>query len=220
MTVRAALGRSLGETYRFSWRLLVVNTALSAVAVAVGLALPSPPLALLVAPIAAGPLAAALAHSAVTLARDDSLALADALEGLRLHWRAGLALGALFGATLMLGTLAVGLYGSSQATWPLAALAVYIVAVASLVLLTAWPVAVTEPESGVGGALRSAWLLVLRRPGRSLALGLALLLVNAVGAAFVLPFLTLTIAFSFLVAAHVVLPLPEPTPEEATPWPA
>jgi hypothetical protein len=220
MTVRAALRRSLGETYRFSWRLLVVNTALSAVAVAVAVALPTLPLALLVAPIAAGPFAAALVHCAVTLTREDDLSLEDGLEGLRRHWRTGLALGALFGAALMLGALALGLYGSSQQTWPLAALAVYVLAVASLVLVTAWPLAVAEPGTSVPDALRSAWLLLLRRPGRTLTLGLVLLLVNALGALAVLPLLTLTIAFSFLVTAHVVLPLPDPAQEEPTPWPA
>jgi hypothetical protein len=220
MTVRAALSRSVGETYRFSWRLLVVNTALSAVAVTVGLALPTVPLALLLAPVAAGPFAAALVHCTVTLARDDDLSLEDGLEGLRLHWRTGLALGALFGAGLMLGALALGFYGSSSQTWPFAALAVYIVAVGSLVLLTAWPIAIADPEAGVADALRSAWLLLLRRPGRATALGLVLLLVNALGAIAVLPLLTLTIAFSFLVTAHVVLPLPDPAPEEPTPWPA
>jgi hypothetical protein len=220
MSVRTALRRSVAATYRCSWRLLAVNTALSAVAIAVGLAMPTVPLALLLAPLAAGPFAAALASCAVTLARDGELSLRDGVEGLRLHWRTGLALGGLFGAGLMLCALALGLYGSSRETWPFAALAVYVAAVGGVVLLTAWPIAIAEPETGVAGALRSAWLLLLRRPGRTLALGLVLLLVNAVGALAVLPLLTLTIAFSFLVAAHVVLPLPDPAPEEPTPWPA
>ncbi len=59
--------------------------------------------ALLVLAVLAGPLAAALAHCSVTLVRTGNLALADAWEGLRLHWRRGLALGA---AGVALGVLA------------------------------------------------------------------------------------------------------------------
>jgi hypothetical protein len=46
----------------------------------------------------------------------------------------------------------------------------------------------------------------LQRPGRALALGLAVLAVNILGAVTVVPLLTLTIAYTFLAAAHVVLP--------------
>jgi hypothetical protein len=50
-------------------------------------------------------------------------------------------------------------------------------------------------------------LVVGRRPWGFAGLALALLLVNAIGVvAAILPFLTLTIAYSFLVAAHFALP--------------
>jgi hypothetical protein len=50
-------------------------------------------------------------------------------------------------------------------------------------------------------------MLVARRPGAALGLGLGLLLVNAAGlAAAVMPFLTLTLAYSFVAAAHFALP--------------
>ena len=57
-----------------------------------------------------------------------------------------------------------------------------------------------------------ALLVAGQRPGAMLVLGLALLLVNAVGiAAALMPFLTLTVAYTFLVAAHFLLePMPEP----------
>ena len=49
-------------------------------------------------------------------------------------------------------------------------------------------------------------MLTLRRPGPSLLLGLALLVLNAAGiAAALMPFLTLTIAYSFLATAHFAL---------------
>jgi hypothetical protein len=56
---------------------------------------------------------------------------------------------------------------------------------------------------------RAAAELVARRPGSTLLLGLALFLVNAIGiAAAVMPFLTLTLAFSSVAAAHFALPAP------------
>ena len=51
-------------------------------------------------------------------------------------------------------------------------------------------------------------MLVLRAPVRFLSLGLALLAVNVLGAVTVLPVLTLTLAYSFLVAGRAVLPRP------------
>jgi hypothetical protein len=57
----------------------------------------------------------------------------------------------------------------------------------------------------LGGRGRSLWRECLTT-FRFLALGAALLVVNAVGAVTVLPLLTLTIAYSFLAAGYVVLP--------------
>ena len=125
---------AVGETYRFSWRLLVVNTAVSAAVSAVVLVVSAFPLALLVAPLVAGPVAAALVHCTVKLIREEEFRLTDALEGLRLHWRRGLALGGLFGAGLMLGVLAVSFYGFGQhRALPLAVLAAYVCAIFCLI---------------------------------------------------------------------------------------
>ena len=57
---------------------------------------------------------------------------------------------------------------------------------------------------------RDAGRFVAVRPGATLLLGLALFLVNAAGvAAAVMPFLTLTVAYTFLATAHFVLPREE-----------
>ena len=54
---------------------------------------------------------------------------------------------------------------------------------------------------------RDAALVLARRPFGFLGLAVTLLLVNVIGvAAAILPFLTLTIAYSFLVSAHFALP--------------
>jgi len=214
MSVRAALRTALSELYQFSWRLLVVNTALSVILVAGVLALPTLPLGLLVGSAVAGPVAAGLVHCVVMLVRGDDIRLADAAEGIRLHWRRGLALGALFGAGLMFGLVAVSFYASaSHRIWPLAIVALYALGFFCLLVLTAWPLAIADPTRGVGPALRLAGLELLRRPGRALGFGAAILVINVLGAVTIVPLLTLTIAYTFLAAAHVVLPK---NPEEAT----
>jgi hypothetical protein len=66
--------------------------------------------------------------------------------------------------------------------------------------------AIAEPERPLRLAARAAAALGARRPGATLLLGLALLLVNLAGvAAAVMPFLTLTVAYSFVAVAHFVI---------------
>lgn len=216
MTVRAALRSALVDTYHFSWRLLLVNTALSAAIALVVIFVSAFPLVLLVAPLVAGPIAAALVYCVVTLIQEEEFHLADARVGLRRHWRKGFALGGITGLVLLLGVLGVSFYASAEhRVLPLAALAAYVVGIAFLIVVVAWLLAIAEPEDTVGAALRSAFLLALRSPGRLLMLGSVLFLVNLLGAVTVLPLLTLTVAYSFLAMARVVLP-PEPTPEGVT----
>jgi hypothetical protein len=207
MSVGDVLRRAVSDLYGSSWRLVLVNSAVSVVVVGVVLIVSAFPLSLLVAPIVAGPVAAALVHCTVKLIRDGELVLADATEGVRLHWRRGLQFGALCGVALLLGALAVTFYGSERhRVVPLAVLAVYLVALFVLVLLLAAPVAIDDPDTSVAESIRDAFVLVLRAPLRFLTLGFALLVVNLVGAVTVLPLLTLTLAYSFLVAGRVVLP--------------
>jgi hypothetical protein len=80
-----------------------------------------------------------------------------------------------------------------------------------LALLVGWLFAIADPGVGVVDALRHAWLVALRAPARLLVLGTALFLVNLVGAVTVVPLLTLTVAYSFLATARLVLP-PEEVP--------
>ena len=70
-----------------------------------------------------------------------------------------------------------------------------------------WPLVVFEPNRPLRSVARDAAFALLRRPTGFAGLAFALLLVNLVGiAAAILPFLTLTIAYSFLVSAHFALP--------------
>jgi hypothetical protein len=70
-----------------------------------------------------------------------------------------------------------------------------------------WPLAVAEPERPLRLVLEDTLRTVLARPLQALGLTLALVLVNVLGLALaVVPFLTLTVAYSFLAAARFALP--------------
>jgi hypothetical protein len=192
--------------YRNSWRLVPVNAAVGAVLVLAAVCAIAVH-ALLVLAVLAGPLVAALAHSSVTLVRTGNLKLADAWEGLRLHWRRGLALGAAGVALGVVAALAVHFYTRSSVGWPFAFLTLYLVVLLGIYAAVLTTVAVADPQLAWPAAARSAATLAAQRPGATLLLGLALLLVNLAGvAAAVMPFLTLTLAYSFVAVAHFVLP--------------
>lgn len=206
MTARRALGLACVDLYRNSWRLVPVNAALGAVLAFAAVAAITVHAFLLLA-VLAGPLAAALAHSSVTLVRTGNLAFADAWEGLRLHWRRGLVLGAAGVALGVLAGVAVHFYTRSSAGWPLAFLTLYLVVLLGIYAAVLTTVAVDDPALSFRLAARRAAELAARRPGATLLIGLALLLVNLAGiAAAVMPFLTITLAYSFVAVAHFVVP--------------
>ena len=206
MSVRRALGLAVADLYRNSWRLVPVNLALGVVLVFAAVAAVAVH-ALLILAVLAGPLVVALAHSSVTLVRTGNLALADAWEGLRLHWRRGLALGAAGVALVVVAGFALRFYVRTSFGWPFAFLTIYLVVLLGIYAVVLTMVVVAEPALPLGAAGRSAAALVAQRPGATLLFGLALLLVNLAGfAAAVMPFLTITIAYSFVAVAHFVLP--------------
>jgi hypothetical protein len=207
MSLPRALGIAATDLYHQSWRLVVLNALLGAVLVGVVLAsLAIRPAILLV--VLLGPAAAAVMHCTVTLAQTEELRLSEAVVGLRRHWRRGLALGAIMAAAAILGAVAVPFYSRAGTwAWPLAALSVYVLLVFALFQLALWPLAVFEDARPFRTVVRDAALVVCRRPWGFAGLALAVLLVNIIGvAAAILPFLTLTIAYSFLVSAHFALP--------------
>jgi hypothetical protein len=198
---------ALRDFYANSWRLLLVNAAVGTVLVAAILAALAFPLALVLV-VAVGPFAAALVHCAVTLVRTGNLELGDALEGLRLHWRRGLVLAASGCVLALLAVVALRAYGGSG-LWPLAFLSSYVLVLLGIYGLVVWTLGVAEPDRSLRSIAHEAAQLSATRPGATLVLGLGLLVVNIVGiATAVMPFLTLTIAYTFLAVAHFVLPPP------------
>ncbi len=108
----------------------------------------------------------------------------------------------------LLGAFALPFYArAGHFGWFFVALCVYVLLAFALVQLVLWPLAVFESSAPLREVARDALRAIARRPAASLGLGAALLLINVVGvAAAILPFLTLTIAYSFLVSAHFALP--------------
>ena len=101
--------------------------------------------------------------------------------------------------------------GAGAAAWPLAMLVLYLALVFAIFQLPLWTLAVLERDRPFRRVLADAGLSLLRRPAAWTGLAVALLLVNLLGiAAAVLPFLTLTIAYSFLAAVRFAVP---PAPE-------
>jgi hypothetical protein len=206
LSARHALRLACGDLYQNSLRLLLVNAALGAVLVFSAVAAFAVH-ALLVLVVLAGPLATALAHCSVTLVRTGNLALVDAWEGLRLHWRRGLVLGAAGVGLGVLGALAIHFYMRWSGGWPLAFLTLYLVVLLGIYAAVLTTIAVAEPDESLRQVARHAATVGARRPGATLLLGLALLLVNLAGvAAAVMPFLTITVAYSFVAVAHFVVP--------------
>jgi hypothetical protein len=205
--VGGALRAAFADFYRQSWRLALLNVAFSVAAILVAFSAAAWRPSLVLA-AALGPLVAALMHCAVTLAQTEELRLADALEGLRLHWRRGLALGAATLVVAVAGVYAVAFYARGHAlAWPLAFLVAYVLGLVAVYELVLWPLAVFERERPLREVARAAALVLVRRPAATVGLALALLLVNALATALaVMPLLTLSISYSFLVAAHFALP--------------
>ena len=206
MSAGVALRFAFRDMFQNSWRLVPVNAALGVVLAGVAVVAISVP-ALAILAVLAGPVAAALLHCAVVVVRDEHVTLRDAREGLRLHWRRGLLLGAAMLALAGLGALALHFYTRSDYGWPLAFLSLYLLLALTLYVVMVATLAIAGPGRPLRMVARDAAGVGARRPVATLKLGLVLLVVNAAGiAAAVMPFLTLTVAYTFVAVAHFVLP--------------
>lgn len=218
--VGECLRRAVRDFYEESWRLVTLNAIFTGyVLVVLSVAVYVP--AALVLLVGAGPLAAAVVYAAVTIVDEGSLTYRETFAGLRRCWRRGLVLGAAVLAAVVVSGFALQFYaGSGPLAWPLAVLVLYLAGACGLYQLLLWPLAVQDTERPLRDALRDAGVALLRRPVATTGLGVALLFVNLLGLALgVLPFLTMTIAYSALAAARFVL-RPRDEEEEVKRWPA
>jgi hypothetical protein len=207
MTLRRALGVAANDLYHQAWRLMVLNVLLGATVLMVVFATLAVRSAIVLA-VLVGPVLAAVMHCVVTLSQTEDLRLVELPNGLRRHWRHGIVLGAALAIAVAVGAVVVPCYVRAGTwAWPLAAFSLYLLLMFGVFQLALWPLAVFEVGRPLRAVARDAALAVVRRPLGFLGLAVALLLVNVVGvAAAILPFLTLTISYSFLVSAHFALP--------------
>jgi hypothetical protein len=208
--VGAVLRRAVRDFYEESWRLIPLNTAFSAYVLAVLAVAAYAPVALLLL-LGAGPLAAALVSAAVTVVETGSLTFIEATAGLRRCWLRGLELGASVALGVGATILAIGFYTrSGTLAWPLALLVLYLGCIFGLYQLVLWPLALRDCRYPLRHAAVDAARVLVGRPAALVALALTLLLVNLLGiAAAVLPFLTMTMAYTALAAARFALsPMP------------
>jgi hypothetical protein len=204
--VGGALVAAVRSMYAQSWRMLLANAALAFGVLPFLVAALWVPLALAAAALVAGPLAMALMHCAVGLVEEDELSLRRWPAGLRLHWRRGLALGAGSGFVFGAGGFALASYGGTGQL-VLAAVVLYVLLAFAAYQVPLWPLAVVERARPLREVVKAAGAVLLRSPLPTVALALALLLVNSVGvAAALMPLLTITLAYSSLAAAHYALP--------------
>ncbi|HXF98319.1 MAG TPA: hypothetical protein VNJ46_06875 [Gaiellaceae bacterium] len=205
-----ALKRAARDFYEESWRLVLLNSALSAYVLTVlALGAVAPPALLLL--LGAGPLAAALVSAAVTVVETGSLTFLETAAGLRRCFGRGLLLGAAVAVFALATVVAVRFYGGAGTlAWPLAVLVLYLAGIFALYQLLLWPLALRDCARPLREAAAEAGIALVRRPLGTLGLGVALLAVNLAGLALaVLPFLTMTVAYSALAAARFALPPPQ-----------
>jgi hypothetical protein len=159
-------------------------------------------------------LAAALVSAAVTLVETGSLTFSDVADGFRRCWRRGLVLAAVLGAGVLATVVSFRFYGDAGVLlWPLAVTVLYLAAIFGLYQLLLWPMAVRDWDRPLPEVAAEAGMALVRRPLAAVALGLVLLVVNLAGLALaVLPFLTMTVAYSSLAAARFAVP-PAPLEE-------
>jgi hypothetical protein len=207
--LRGALHAAATDFYFHSWRLLPANVLWAAVALAImAAALLVPPLILL-APLAALPIAG-IFRMATRIVRGESVSFWDGLEAWRGEVRPALVLGTgLIGATIVLGfNLLSGLLSDSMLGWAFATLAFWGLVGTWLYAWVAWPILLDPARAArpVRERLRLAALLVLAHPIRIGAFGLILFALCVVSTVAIVPLLTVSVAFGALISARYVLP--------------
>ena len=155
-----------------------------------------------------GPLAAGLVHMAVARARRQR-AWSDAVDGLWLHWRLGLRLGASARAGSPSGS---SRSASTRGTGSGCCRCSPRICSRATASGSSSPGRSPWPDGSVRSPPRRA---SSRAAASALIFGIVLLLINAAGVLAIIPVLTLTLAYSFLAAAHFVL-----SPKELTRWQA
>jgi hypothetical protein len=208
-SIGGAIRLAAQDGYYNSWRLLPANVVWSVVAITIaGLTLAAPP-AILLLPLLALP-TAGLFRVTTRIARGESVSFWDAVDAWRTELGPTLVAGAgLLGMVVVLGSNVLsGLTSNSPLGWGLATLAGWGLLATWLFAWTLWPILV-DPARHDRPAIeraRLAGLLVIAHPGRVGMLGVVLAVLLAVSAIAIVALITVSVAFSALIASRFVLP--------------
>jgi hypothetical protein len=210
MSLRAALRRSMTDFYFNSWRLAPANLAWGVILILALLAGPTSLLGIGLFVALAVP-TAGLYRLAALIARDKPAAFSDFVEGMRRYGVAALAVaaGAAILAVVFTTNIAVGLDVGGPLGWFISALALWGDVALVMLLVAFWPVLVDPDREGMGlrRRLMLAGLVVIGRPGRSLALTMVVIAVLAVSTVLFAAILLVSVAYVSIVSARYVLPM-------------
>ena len=212
------------------WPLLGANLLWTGVALVLAALTMATPIAIVLLPLLAVPTAGVFRIAGRVVRQTGWVSLDDALNAWRADVAGTLAIGAGFvlGWTVLALNLAIGMGLESVLGWALAIVSAWGIIGSWMAFWAVWPL-LTDPRRAdrpTRSRLRLAGLLVLADPirlgGHGLAIG-ALLLLSVVT---IVPFVTVAMAVSALIAGHVVLPAADrlearlaPAPADAEPQP-
>ena len=206
--IGAAVRAAASDFYFNSLRLVAANLLWGAALLAVVGAATLVPPALLLAPLLAFPTAWVFRLAAL-LARGEPASFSDGLAA----WRPALPillLGIAFAGcgAILLGNVLFGIGSDSVLGWAIATLAFWGLVAEWLLAWTVWPVLLDPARAGrpIRQRLRLAALLLLAYPRRIGTLGFLLLVIVVVSTIAFVALLTISVAFSALIAAQFVLP--------------
>jgi hypothetical protein len=206
--VSAAIRAAVTDFYFNSWRLVPANLLWGVTFLLIVVAGTIVPAALFLAPVLALP-AAWVFRIAGLIGRGEPASFWDGAAA----WRSPLPvllLGVAFGASaaIFIGNIAIGITSDAPIGWAIATLAFWGLVVEWLLAWTVWPLLFDPTRAGrpVRDRLRLAVLLVLAHPRQIGGLGLVCLVCLVASTVAFVALLTISVAFTALVAARYVLP--------------
>jgi hypothetical protein len=206
--LRAAVRTAATDFYFNSWRLVPANLLWGAAVLVILVAATIVPSAIFLAPLLALP-TAWIFRMAGRIGRDEPTSFWDGLAA----WRSPLPvllLGVAFAgcAAIFCGNIVIGIASDNLVGWAIATFAFWGLVAEWLLAWTVWPLLFDSARADrpVRQRLRLAVLLVLAHPRQIGGLGLVLLALLALSTIAFVALLTISVAFSALVAARYVLP--------------
>ena len=209
-SLRRSLREAAVDAYFNSWRLIPANLAWGATLIAIlALGAAFTP-ALLLLGLLAIPLAG-VHRMAALISRGEPVALSDFTDGVR---RGGLSaavvgLGAMSVAAMMVTNVLIGFNAGGPLGWFLGTSALYGLVALAAILVAFWPILADPHREGLAlrRQLALAGLVVVGRPGRTLALTVVIGVILVVSIVLLAAIALIGVAYASLVASRYVLPL-------------